>query len=514
MNKKKVTKVALVSTLATAAFVAATPADASAVTPQESVKNAQLEANKLIPHYNLVSKGKFEATAAFEKQYSVTLQAIEEAKKAIGPVKGAERVWLNDQLRYADVQRVRAARIIDAGKHIQPLNVAVENFQQYLGHEVTADTVEAYDALSSEIKNAERAISRIYGPENRAIAGNDLVQPAKLIREQLMWEISVYNLVNEIDGLLEAGKVEEAEAKFAELDRVKERAVAFKEKGQALYPGFYERYVQVDAQLEAKEEAAKAVFAELTDEPVEEEPVEEEPVEEEPVEEEPVEEEPVEEEPVEEEPVEEEPVEEEPVEEEPVEEEPVEEEPVEEEPVEEEPVVIDGGLEVIDFDHTSITVTGWAENTDTVELELVSDELIVELGTVAVEVDGSFESAYTFDEELPAGSYDVNLYVDGELLDSTTLVLEEVEPPAPEFVALGKAAEIGIVADAFVVRVVTVSLDTVGDASEVKLVLESGEELEFAFNADDYNGDGGYRLTTSNMAHTVAVLGAGTIYAK
>lgn len=258
MNMKKTAKVALTATLATTAFVAASPAQAASVSPTEAVATAQVEANKLVPFYTLEA-GEFGVTAAFTAQYNKATAAIVAAENLAS--QSSDRQWFDEQLNYAKELRLRAARIIDANKHVALLEDAKENFEQYLGEEITAETVEAYNALSAEIRTAERAVYRIYGEGNRDIAGEEIIRPAKMAREQLIWEVTAFNLLGEIEADIKAENPVAAADKLELLDRVNARSVAIKEAGKELYgPDAYPTYAKVVSQLNAKQAAAQTAY--------------------------------------------------------------------------------------------------------------------------------------------------------------------------------------------------------------------------------------------------------------
>ncbi len=260
---KKTAKIALTATLATTAFVAATPAEANAMTPQEAVTTAQVEANKLTPYTNIAATGELTVSPGFLAQYNLAGKAIADAEKHAAHA--PDRAWFDRQLNYAKETRLRAARVIDANKHVSRVNDAVENLQSFQGQELTSEVVEAYNALSYELVRAERAVSHIHGSANRVAAGESFIQGAKIAREGLIWEVTAFNLLNEIEAALTEGEVSEEIVKemLARLDRINNRAVRIKEEGNKLYPGMYPTNEVVAEQLAEKKETVEEKVEEM-----------------------------------------------------------------------------------------------------------------------------------------------------------------------------------------------------------------------------------------------------------
>jgi trimeric autotransporter adhesin len=248
MSKKKAAKLGLTAAVAASAFVAGNPADAAAATKADQlVTNAVNAANQLKPFYGSTS---LEVSAEFTAKFNAAKAAITKAKA----------VKLNDyqsyQIQKAEETVTKAARYIDAvnvvNKQLEP---AKEELQTYIDdQEINDDVKAAYDNLSAAIKKAESAIGKVYGSSVRAAFLSEFVVPAKIAKETVIYEVSRYNLLKEIDADVEAGNLKVAEEKFAKLERLEKRAKEIKEEGNKLHPGKYPELPKIEEALAKQKE--------------------------------------------------------------------------------------------------------------------------------------------------------------------------------------------------------------------------------------------------------------------
>lgn len=234
MSKKKLTKIGLTAAVAASAVVATNPAQAASVSEAQTLVNeAAKQANALKPLYSVT---KVEQVKTLSKglldQYNKAKSAISKAQSSVKTIKGADKAKLEASLTGANEHVARAARLIDAIKVGQGLAEEIKAVQAIIDEQkIDADAVKAYDKLSYELKKAEAKISAVYGPAARSAVNDAHVKPAKQVKETVIYEVSIYLLVNKIDALVEAGKLEEAEAQLAVLDRLQVRADEIKEAG-------------------------------------------------------------------------------------------------------------------------------------------------------------------------------------------------------------------------------------------------------------------------------------------
>ncbi|TFI48495.1 hypothetical protein E4O93_07400 [Diaphorobacter sp. DS2] len=82
--------------------------------------------------------------------------------------------------------------------------------------------------------------------------------PAKITKETVIYEVSRYMLMEEIQINLDADKLDIVESQLAELNRLERRSAEIKEAGNKLYPGKYRELPGFEAVLtEMKQEIVK-----------------------------------------------------------------------------------------------------------------------------------------------------------------------------------------------------------------------------------------------------------------
>ncbi|MEC2077849.1 Ig-like domain-containing protein [Metabacillus fastidiosus] len=262
MSKKKIAKFGLTAAVAATTVVAATPADAASVSATEkAVQQASQSANALVKYY---SSTDLKVTGEFTTAFNNAKKAIANAKAAVAQYKGKEKAYYEATIAKAESHQLYAARYIDAvGILSGKLVDSTKEVSAYIkSQKLNADTVAAYDRLSAEIKKAEAVIGKVRGGQVREAFKDSFLLDAKLTREALIYEVSQYQLLNQINEKLKGEEVtaKEIEADFAKLDRLKERAVAIKEAGRELYPDrddVYPEHTAIEQQLRNTEKAVR-----------------------------------------------------------------------------------------------------------------------------------------------------------------------------------------------------------------------------------------------------------------
>jgi trimeric autotransporter adhesin len=212
-------------------------------------------AKQLKPFYGSTS---LEVSAEFTAKFNAAKAAVAKAKAA----------KLNDyqsyQVQKAEEEVLRAARYIDAVKVVNnELQPALDELQGYIDDQEIGDEMKtAYDNLSEKIRKAERVIGKVYGAPIREAFLSEFVLPAKIAKETVIYEVSRYNLLKEIDAHVEAGELKDAEAKIAMLERLEKRSIEIKEAGNKLHPGKYPELPEIEKALVAKKEAVVKAYEE------------------------------------------------------------------------------------------------------------------------------------------------------------------------------------------------------------------------------------------------------------
>lgn len=192
-------------------------------------------------------------------------KSIESAKAQVATLTGSQKSLLSARVAAADANRLKAAYYIDGVKFVQnDLAEATAALAEHVeAGEITDETVEVYNNLSATIRKAERVIGKIYGSEVREALQSSYLLDAKFAREAVIYEVSQYELMNEIAEQVADGELSTAADNFKVLERLKVRAVEIKEAGRALYPNrtdVYPDLPSIETQLRTAEAAVVASY--------------------------------------------------------------------------------------------------------------------------------------------------------------------------------------------------------------------------------------------------------------
>ncbi|MEC2076096.1 hypothetical protein [Metabacillus fastidiosus] len=258
MSKKKIAKFGLTAAVAATTVVAATPADAAAAsTTEKAVQQAAQSANALVKYYGSTD---LKVSSEFTTAFNSAKKAVANAKAALAKYNGADKSKHEATVASAEEKLTNATRYIDA---VNILSGELKTATNAVAAEIKAgkvddDTVINYNKLSAAIKKAEGVIGKVRGDQVRKAFGKSFLLDAKLTREAVIYEVSQYQLLKQIDASIKAGQLDKADADFAKLERLKKRAVEIKEDGRKLYPGrndVYPDLPEIEKQLRDTEKA-------------------------------------------------------------------------------------------------------------------------------------------------------------------------------------------------------------------------------------------------------------------
>ncbi|HZH62160.1 MAG TPA: L,D-transpeptidase family protein [Metabacillus sp.] len=221
-------------------------------TATQLVADAQIKSNKLRGYYDASSTADIIISPQFGTDYSVVKTAVLNAQEKVSFLSGAKKLELQQGLEAAKTYQMRAARFIDAVKFGQ-IEVTVSKDQVYKFVQkdaFTQELVESYHLLSAKIKKEEQLIGKVHGSETRKYMAEALVKQAKIVRETIIYEVSIYELLKEINNLITQNNQTAAKEELKKLNRLKNRAVEVKKAGNQLYPGKYPDLPSMKAFLE------------------------------------------------------------------------------------------------------------------------------------------------------------------------------------------------------------------------------------------------------------------------
>ena len=227
--------------------------------------DAVAKSRKLRSYYsgNIKSVNDFKVNTDFAKAYQNAAKSITAAETLLKGIPQSDQNRLKGVLQEAYDHKARAAVFIDTEKTGAQLTAMNSELTKLIdAGTLDEHTVEAYHKFSYQIKKAELFINKLYGPHVRNIAAEKFVLPAKITKETVIYEISRYMLMEEIEINLKASRLDIVEGQLAELNRLERRSAEIKEAGNKLYPGRYRELPGFEAVLaEMKQEIMKGYEA-------------------------------------------------------------------------------------------------------------------------------------------------------------------------------------------------------------------------------------------------------------
>lgn len=210
-------------------------------TASQFVADAQVKANKLRGKYDADSITDIKISSQFSTEYSAAKSAISSAQEKINILTGPKNLELQQSLDSAKTYQIRAAHFIDAVKFGQTEGTSSKNnVYKFIQEDAfTQELAESYHLLSARIKKEEQLIGKVYGSETRKYMAEALIKQPKIVRETVIYEVSIYELLKDINDLIAQNNQTKAKEELQKLNRLKNRAVEIKKTGNQLYPGKY-----------------------------------------------------------------------------------------------------------------------------------------------------------------------------------------------------------------------------------------------------------------------------------
>jgi g-D-glutamyl-meso-diaminopimelate peptidase len=225
------------------------------------VSTAISKAARLRVYYstNISSTDDLKVSSSMAGAYQLAAAEIGWAEKVIKTLPVSNQNLLNAKLEEARAHKTKAAVFIDTMKSGQALLEKRNNLAAIFNDSsINDDTVRKYHELSSQLRKTELFINRLYGPHVRKYAAEKFALPAKVAKENVIYEVSRYLLINEITAMIETKDIASIELRLAELERLERRSVEIKAAGNKLYPGKYGELPLMEKTLqEMKEELLK-----------------------------------------------------------------------------------------------------------------------------------------------------------------------------------------------------------------------------------------------------------------
>jgi len=231
----------------------------------KKVNDAFLTSKALRPYHTskVKSVNNIVISTDFMNSYNKTGSLIKTAEQSLSGLTSSDRNFLTTYINEAKARKLDAARFIDAVKVGDELSTEKQSFDALVKKGALNDSVvKEYDELSYKIKKAEQVISRVYGSSYRNLFGDKYIVPGKISKEYVIYEVSRYNLLSEIEQHITKEEYKQAADKLAMLERLEKRSVQIKADGNKLYPGKYPDLPTIEAQLVSKKQEIVVLYEE------------------------------------------------------------------------------------------------------------------------------------------------------------------------------------------------------------------------------------------------------------
>lgn len=155
---------------------------------------------------------------------------------------------------------LRTANLIDSIKLANTLSSSTNQLvdKMIANQELTDETVSLYQEQSADIRKSERVYSRLYGPDLRNRFNSESVTPAKIAKETVIYEVSMYLLLDTINSTKEQGNLDEARNLLEKYDRLERRAKEIKVLGNTLHANAYQNLDKIHQQLQGVKKSLQA----------------------------------------------------------------------------------------------------------------------------------------------------------------------------------------------------------------------------------------------------------------
>lgn len=156
----------------------------------------------------------------------------------------------------------RTAHLIDSVNVASSLSASTKQLRESMinNQELSSQTVAQYHQHSANINKSERVFSRLYGSELRGRYNQEAITPAKIARETVIYEVSMYGLLDIIESKIEQGSISEAQSLLEKYNRLEKRAVDIKNAGNAIHINAYQSLDQMNQKLQERKKAAEAAI--------------------------------------------------------------------------------------------------------------------------------------------------------------------------------------------------------------------------------------------------------------
>lgn len=223
-------------------------------------QNLQLEARKLKTYYysNIKSAADLKVIKAHSDAYAKVNSQNNSLAAQAGKLPSRFRKQLvpyQDEIRYHLIHSANFINGIKAGEALIPIQTSLKN--KLTAGDVSLQTVSLHKKLTQMIGSSSSSIVKMYSPTVRNLALNKYILPAKITKENTVFEIDRATLTTEIEKQLKPENLNLVKGSLAKLEQLEISQADLKKRGNSLHPGKYYTFPKTEAVLLTRKKAIK-----------------------------------------------------------------------------------------------------------------------------------------------------------------------------------------------------------------------------------------------------------------
>ncbi|MGG3887949.1 NlpC/P60 family protein [Metabacillus fastidiosus] len=159
----------------------------------------------------------------------------------------------NDRVK-AEVYLTKTANLIDSVNLAAKLEQSTNELKKVLieNQQLDESSVALYHSFSEDIRKSEKVYSRLSGSDLRKRFNQESITPAKISKETVIYEVSMYGLLKVIEDTVAQGNVSEAQSLLEKYNRLENRASEIKILGNSIHENAYNNLETINAQLKER----------------------------------------------------------------------------------------------------------------------------------------------------------------------------------------------------------------------------------------------------------------------
>jgi g-D-glutamyl-meso-diaminopimelate peptidase len=229
-------------------------------------KNLQPKAKKLQTYYssNIKTENNLKIEQNLTYLYNYVKKENEKLAIQTGKLPSRFRKKLATYQQVIKQQLVNSENFMNGVKAGNNLITFQKTFTQpFIDGNLNANSSALQQQLINMTSATALVITKMSNSDVRNLAYKKYILPAKITKENTMYEISRYNLITQMENQLSLKKTDQIAAELAKLDQLEKNMTVLKQKGNKLHPGKYYLFPKTEQFLLKKKQDIKTQLVKL-----------------------------------------------------------------------------------------------------------------------------------------------------------------------------------------------------------------------------------------------------------